>query len=594
MSFAGNLEDLAIVDVIQLLHSTRKSGTLCVNGDKGRSQIVFSNGYIVSANHYNSSVRIGKILVDMDAISDEVLQQALTAQQNAGEDRKPLIGMLIEKNAIKKELAYKGLEFLIELTIVEMVSWQKGTFTLDVDTVEINDEYRYIPEKLQQEMNFDTQMVLMDALRIYDEKRAAGIDVNEAMAPDENFSPDQAQTPQETDTGTSAEANLSADILGLDSLDQIDMQIPETFTGLEAFDPSEIHRQKVREMLPDFPSSLREELVDFLSERSNIAENQANIDREMQHSVIVYGADELVQHGLMCTCKHAGVMVFTSTTPEELQERISQSLERGLLPAIVFDCPVATLAGFTKDEITAVRLQIAKNYPQLQIVQIASPIDYIYALQSLTHGATTVLPRSMAENRRDSFISDFMQFLESFPAFVHGLYNQRTAPAPKSPPPLNELRRMNTAAEISFFLLQQTSQFFDRSMTLIHKKNELVAERSFGIVADSGEGSSSPLHFRIPLDDQGVLTRVLNEGQLFFEAVDDATIREAIFGEISAPDKSKILLLPLNVGGRSVALIYADFGQSQIRKVDIEHLQDLAWLAGLTLEQALRRRKHQN
>lgn len=61
------------------------------------------------------------------------------------------------------------------MIIVEMVSWQKGTFTLDVDCIDINDEYRYIPENLQQDLNFDTQMVLLDALRIYDEKRAAGL-----------------------------------------------------------------------------------------------------------------------------------------------------------------------------------------------------------------------------------------------------------------------------------------------------------------------------------------------------------------------------------------------------------------------------------
>jgi len=39
MSFVGDLEHLPIVDVIQLLHATRKSGTLCMKSLKGRASL---------------------------------------------------------------------------------------------------------------------------------------------------------------------------------------------------------------------------------------------------------------------------------------------------------------------------------------------------------------------------------------------------------------------------------------------------------------------------------------------------------------------------------------------------------------------------
>ena len=58
MSFNGDLAHLPIVDVIQLMNATRKSGILGVKGRKGQSQLVFKDGYIVSANHLNNSVRI--------------------------------------------------------------------------------------------------------------------------------------------------------------------------------------------------------------------------------------------------------------------------------------------------------------------------------------------------------------------------------------------------------------------------------------------------------------------------------------------------------------------------------------------------------
>ncbi len=91
MAFTGDLENLHIVDIIQLIHTTRKSGTFSVTGSKGESRIIFSNGYIVGANHLNNKVRIGTVLVKMKSIALEDLRLALEAQKKAGKTRKPLI-----------------------------------------------------------------------------------------------------------------------------------------------------------------------------------------------------------------------------------------------------------------------------------------------------------------------------------------------------------------------------------------------------------------------------------------------------------------------------------------------------------------------
>src|SRR5512136_1463345 len=102
MSFTGDLEHLPIVDVVQLLHSTRKSGILRVMCRKGESQLVFKDGYFVSANHLDNRVRIGKILVDLNVITPEILEQALTAQNSAGPNQKPLIITLIENGMVNE------------------------------------------------------------------------------------------------------------------------------------------------------------------------------------------------------------------------------------------------------------------------------------------------------------------------------------------------------------------------------------------------------------------------------------------------------------------------------------------------------------
>ena len=207
MSFTGDLEHLPIVDVIQLLHATRKSGVLRMKSRKGESDLVFKDGYIVSASHLNNSVRIGTILIERNIITPEILDQTLLEQKNAGAERKPLIIALLDKGLVKDEEAYQGLEHLIEMTIVEILTWKRGTFTLDVLPVAIADEYRYYPGKINREINVDAQGVLMDALCIFDEKMRDGELTEEEIPEDDG-----------TVTGTVPDEEgpaLSADDLGL-------------------------------------------------------------------------------------------------------------------------------------------------------------------------------------------------------------------------------------------------------------------------------------------------------------------------------------------------------------------------------------------
>jgi predicted Zn finger-like uncharacterized protein len=187
MSFTGDLEHLPIVDIMQLLHQTRKSGILRVKGRKGESQLVFKDGYMVSANHLNNSTRIGKVLVDLSIITPEILDQALQVQGSAGAERKPLIVTLIDQGLVNENDAYKGLEHLIEMAVVEILTWKKGSFTLEVPPTSAADNYRFYPEKLTKEINVDTQSVLMDALRIFDEKMRDGELTDEELPEDDVF-----------------------------------------------------------------------------------------------------------------------------------------------------------------------------------------------------------------------------------------------------------------------------------------------------------------------------------------------------------------------------------------------------------------------
>jgi len=613
MSFTGNLEDLAIVDVIQLLHSAKKSGTLTVRAGKRESQLVFDSGYMISANHPDDSYQIGKILVEMKALTAEVLELALEKQKNAGESRKPLIGMLIESGLIDKEKAFRGLEFLIEMTIVEMVTWTRGTFTLDVDNIGVSDEYRYFPETLRQDMNLDTQMVLMDALRIFDEKKRDGEIVEQIFDEDDEPVADAAVVDEEeiaeaeliyeevepaAESVTEANSvtatpdsgpELSADLLGLDNLDQLDTKIPEVFTGLRAFDPADIHCQALAQAAPALSVEQREALAHFLTDYSTSISIEEAANRNRQPRVVLlYSDDDLLRYALMTVCKHEGVMVFVVDGSEALLPRVEQTLAKGLVPLAVFDLPTTVAP---EEQLTAMRQQYRRRYPQLKLIQLISPDDERTSGQAYLDGAKAVFARPTMAGQPETFGADLIRFLETLLDFTVASFNEEGQQLFSR---LNatsaKLVTLREPPALAFTLLQFVAEQFSRSLTLVVGKGELIAERGFGLQNGNTAVVAAP-PCKIPLDRPSVFRRVIEAGELFYGPCDDALLQETLLATIGAPVRSNALLLPMQSRGRTISLTYADFGPDEPLPVVPEAFEILARQAGLVLENLLYRKQ---
>jgi hypothetical protein len=587
MSFTGDLEHLPIVDVMQLLHQTRKSGILRVKGRKGESQLVFKDGYMVSANHLNNSIRIGKILVDLNIITPEILDQALKKQGESGADRKPLIVTLIDQGLVKEEDAYKGLEHLIELAVVEILTWKKGTFTLEVMPTDAVDEYRFYPGKLTQEINVDTQSVLMDALRIFDEKMRDG-ELTEEELTEDDASP--------ADPGAEDTLLLSADDLGLADLDQLERKIPDVFTGLADYDPATIHRLKIEEAAPDLSMADREELVAFLANFFAPAPTSEVPPRGGQaQAVLFFSNDELVTHFVTTACKHAGIPVFATNEEQDLAPIVAQSLTYNSLPILVFDAPEVAGGRFSAAKLATLRQQLREKEPRICIIQLVSPHDYVFALRAYGDGVRAVLPRPSQDDCGETFAADMVRFLQTLRTYVEGIVaEQRDNPLERLKTGLNRLHHLNEAPDIALVLLECVAGMFERSLTLIVRGDELIAERGIGIGSGTGGEVTPPLGFRIPLAQASLLRKVVEAGELYYGKSDDAVVREHLFAAIGTPSRTNILLLPMRSRGKTLSLIYGDFGSKEISPVVSDQLEILASQAELVLENALYRKSLKN
>jgi hypothetical protein len=591
MAFTGDLEHLPIVDIIQLVHTTRKSGIFSVKGDKGESTIVFSSGYIVGANHINDSIRIGTVLVKMGAITIDDLKQAMGATKDAAENRIPLMVALMQMGKLKREDAQKGLKKLVAMTIVELMSWTKGTFTFDTETIVFSSEGGASSDDQEQDVSVDAQMVLMDALRIFDERerdRASGKEVPsfEALYAD--------VLPGERAGGTKGEGStITADVLGLADIDRLEKKIPRPVSEMEIFDPVEIHRQKIKELLAGFSSGEQEAFVSFLKRSVDRKAGPDAAAQQAGKAVVLFSGDKLIRHSVLTICKEDGVPVFATDDESDLERIVSQCLSAMRMPVVVFDSPAGSEGGFPEETIIALRNRVKGRYPAVPLLQLASPQESNFALQSYSGGAWAVLPKPLKEVRRETYVQETMQFLTAFKSYIKGFqYRPDTTDryVKELKKDIKALREIATPSDAALVMLASVAEMFERAVTFLVRPTELIGERAVGVSAEKSMGPTAADRLKIPLSKPSVFREVLEKGLAFYGESGDETLK-GLFQDIGKPLSQAVVLLPLISDRKVVAIVYGDFGKKEAPPVQLDILEILAHQVGISLEYALFRRQ---
>ena len=172
MSLSGNLEDVSVADALQFIHLGGRTGTLTLSSGEVSAQIAFHQGRIVNAWGPGSK-RLGELLIDAGVIDRDTLEAALAAQE-AEQPRRSLGQVLVGLNAIEPETMYRAIEQQIERTVYDLVTWTHGAFHFTLDDLKPIDDIAVVPGDVIRHLNLDTQMVLLDALRIFDERNREG------------------------------------------------------------------------------------------------------------------------------------------------------------------------------------------------------------------------------------------------------------------------------------------------------------------------------------------------------------------------------------------------------------------------------------
>ena len=171
MQLTGNIEDLGIGEIFQILNFSGKSGVLRLHNAKMEGSIVFKDGLIIKATSNALKEGVGEELIRENVISREELEAALEAQKKAAYAR-TLGSVLSTDMKVDREKIEDAAVRLVEKAVYPYFFWQDGYFVFELcdyaETPDIikTDRLQYLLKK-----GLNPQFLAMEGIRLRDESR---------------------------------------------------------------------------------------------------------------------------------------------------------------------------------------------------------------------------------------------------------------------------------------------------------------------------------------------------------------------------------------------------------------------------------------
>lgn len=162
MPIEGPIPDLGVSDLLQLLTLSRRTGRLDATRTSGEAWLTLwlEDGQIVGQAGSEQDLRLGRIAVLREGVSEEAVTSALAEQRRAPDQR--LGELLVDRGAIDGDAVRDLVRFQVEEGLFRLLRWTKGR-------LHFQEEDPRPAGSL--DLRFSTDSILLDAVRRLDEWR---------------------------------------------------------------------------------------------------------------------------------------------------------------------------------------------------------------------------------------------------------------------------------------------------------------------------------------------------------------------------------------------------------------------------------------
>ncbi|MGK2905678.1 MAG: DUF4388 domain-containing protein [Desulfuromonadales bacterium] len=178
MSLVGNLKDLGLGEILQIVSLSRKSGVLQLNSREREGRVIFLDGQVIRATATTFPENIGDLVLRSGMADMATLKKALVIQQRRDNTRR--IGdVLVSDFGVDREAIEKTVREQIEKIVYSFFGWEEGSFSFELGEPDELAATNLNPLQFMLDCGLNPQWLSMEGSRLLDEKRHRGEDLDE-------------------------------------------------------------------------------------------------------------------------------------------------------------------------------------------------------------------------------------------------------------------------------------------------------------------------------------------------------------------------------------------------------------------------------
>jgi len=546
VSLVGNLADLGLGEILQIVSLSRKSGILTLHSRGRQGIVVFRFGQVIRATSSNIKYFIGEELLKRRVVDEECLKKALQVQQ-ASAYKERLGPILIQKFNISAQKIEEVVREQIERVVYSFFSWDEGNFEFELqDDVETIDDSKIDPLQFMLEQGLNPQFLAMEGSRIIDEKRHRGDSVDD----EEHCAVQNAPE---------LEFNLAEP-----AAETINVPEPLENSGREL-------------VIVEDDRSILDFLKDLLIQRGNQVFPFAGSEEAL------ITIDNLYRDG------RRPLVLLDLIMPRMDGSGILGGLELlELLHSNFEELPVLIMSDYRNSDAERRIREIGADFiikprrGELADARIAASFstNVCEALQKKASGCKDV------DSPEDVNLGDELR-LE-----LGEIGNQPSSTVVPSTGismlrgMLEELNDPALGGGVILLLLRFASEFMNRAVIFLVKDKEIAGVGQFGISAKAASADNMIRSLKIPCEEESLFSIVLGTRTPVKQAPAKNSWNEYLFSKIGG-EPAEIFLGPLISEGEVVAVLYGD-NLPDVKPIgDTDSLEIFLSQAGIAMEKAL-------
>jgi CheY-like chemotaxis protein len=553
MQLVGNIEDLGLGEILQIVCFSRKSGTLKLNSRKREGSLVFKNGQVVRAASSVIKEGVYDIMIKEKLLTTEQLKNAIVIQKNDG-FRESLESVLIKNLNLSAQLIEDTAIRQIEKSVLSLFLWRDGSFVFELgDLIETPEMRMNDPLQYTLTNGLNPQFMAMEGVRLQDE---AG---REEIVPEDEFF-EEAPYQQEA-----APLAVTAPTV-----------IPT------------VTQEGMILVIDDDPLTrgvIRNHLVQMGFKASAFGQSEAGLRK----------VEELVSK------QERPIVIADLFMPTMDGEGMLGGLEiLGRLKTDFQDVPVIIITEHPNSK-TEKEVRDLNAYSYLQKPKKLQFKDDVTtpAVAMFIEKLTAILSRLTRSDKTlgepQFFMQEFLKEMEGGRGFLESGSAEPKVEESKGlrilKEMLVELSRPLSVSEIILLILRFSSEIMNRAVVFALKNDKIVGQGQFGIEINGEVADKRVREMAIPLNEPSVLTEALYMQTAIVKRLDPIQWNEYIVRKLGGHLPAESFVVPIIVKGKTALILYGDNAPTSDKIGDTSTLEIFLAQASMALERILLERR---